>query len=236
MRGALAMLAGLWTARMLRRMKHLRRLGLQEEARQLYRRASWSMGAAVWCAMLLQEGILWRSGLLSWQSGLPLHLCSMTGILTLPMLLSGNDTLWHSALLAGLPGAALALIFPAPPSTPWPGWMALGFYGLHALLICAPLLPLGMGRRIAVQGAAQAWLFWVTAALGISIINRLLSSNYLFLSHPVEGTPLVRLARQGETAYRAWLFGLFTLWMAAQGCLCMLCSRMRQRKKRKNDS
>ena len=209
----------------MRRMQVLRLCGWPGAAKRLYRRCAWTAGLGVILAMLLQEGILWRSGQLTWQTGLPLHLCSLMGVVTLPMLLTGNAWLWHFALYAGMPGAALALVFPAVMATPWPRWTAFGFYTMHALLVFAPLLPLGLGRKPACRGAAQAWLMLLTAGVIAMVVNALAGSNYLFLAYPLAGTPLTLLARDGLWRYRLNLAVLSALVMALEGCTVLLRTR-----------
>ena len=198
----------------LRRMIFLRRCGWPGSAQRLYRKGAWAIGLTVYAAMALQEMMLLGSGQLTWQTGLPLHLCSMMGLLTLPMLLTRNRALWHAALYLGMPGAALALLFPAVIETPWPRLTALGFHMLHVLVFLAPLLPLGLGERPEPRGAVQAWLILALAALMAMAVNGLLGSNYLFLAGAVPGTPLMSFARWGVWWYRGILAGVCTLLIA----------------------
>lgn len=212
----LLIVAGAATGMLLRRMTFLRRCGWHGSAQRLYRRAAWVMGLGAYAAMALQEAVLLGSGLLTWRTGLPLHLCSLTGLLVLPMLLTENRLLWHVSLYLGMPGALLALLFPAVLNTQWPKLTALGFHLLHVLVLLAPLLPLGLGRRPEPRGAAQAWLLMAVTALVVMAVNALLGSNYLFLSGPVEGTPLMGMARWGAGWYRGILAGVCTLVIAAE--------------------
>lgn len=209
-----------------RRMAFLRRCGCPLPARRLYRRASWSLGAGLLSAMALQELLLLGAGQLTWRSGLPLHLCSLMGLLTLPMLLAERPLLWHLSLYAGMPGALLALLFPAVAQTPWPRLTALAFHLMHTLLLLAPLLPLGLGRRPEPRGALHAWGLLLLLALPIMAVNRLLGSNYLFLAFPVPGTPLTALAR-GPVPYPLALLMLSALVLSAEGGVIALISRHR---------
>lgn len=208
-----------------RRMTFLRQCGWPGAAHRLYRRASWLTGGGIWCAMLLQEWVLWRSGQLTWQTGLPLHLCSMMGVLTLPMLLTENRLLWHFALYAGMPGALLALIFPAVLDTPWPELTQLGFHGLHALLFLSPLLPLGLGRQPEAAGALHAWIILLGVGCAAMVVNALLGSNYLFLAGPAPVAPLLFLAQKGIWLYRLALALLSAVVIGAQGMLTFWLSR-----------
>lgn len=206
MQYGLLVVAGTMMGAAMRRMALLRRQGFSRAARRLYQRAALVMGLAAWAAMAAQEAMLLAAGLLTWRTGLPLHLCSLMGVLLLPMLLSGSAFLWHVALFAGLPGGLLALLFPSVMQTPWPQWMRLAFHTLHCMVVLAPLLPLGLGRRPRPSGAAQAGLFLAVLALVDLAVNQLTGGNYLFLSLPAPGTPLSVLARHGVGLYR-WSFG-----------------------------
>ena len=208
-----------------RRMIFLRRCGWHGAAHRLYRRTAWMTGLGVWCAMLLQEALLWGSGALSLRTGLPLHLCSLAGLITLPMLLTENQLLWHIALYAGMPGALLAILFPAVAQTPWPRLTALGFHAMHVLVFLAPLLPLGLGRRPEPSGAAKTWLALMLCGCIVAAVNAALGSNYLFLASPVPGTPLMLLARHGPGIYRLLLAGLCTLLLTLEGLAAAVARR-----------
>lgn len=203
----------------MRRIAFFRRCGYPRAALRRYRRLALALGLTIWGAMLTQETVLLLSGMLTWQTGLPLHLCSLTGLLTLPMLLSESGLMWHFALYLGLPGAALALIFPAVPQTDFPQTARMSFYLLHACLMIAPLLPLSLGRRPTARGAVQAWIALMVLGAAAGAVNAMLGSNYLFLHWPVPGTPLEWLAQGGMGLYRLSLAALTTLLIAAQGAL-----------------
>lgn len=191
-----------------RRIRQLRKAGESAAARRCYRLSAWLLGGTILAAMAVQETILLLSGLLSWQTGLPLHLCSLLGLLTLPALLTRRETLLDGLLLAGVPGALLALLFPAALTTPWPRLTLAAFHTLHAGLVCAPLLPLYDGWRPGPRSALRAWGLLLGAGGAALIANHLTGGNYLFLSGPVAGTPLTWLARWGRGPYRLLLAGL----------------------------
>lgn len=203
--------------------------GNKEAASRRYRRAAWTLGLTVYAAMVAQEGVLLASGALTWQTGLPLHLCAMMGVLSLPMLLSGSRFLWHLSLYLGLPGAAMALLFPAVLSTPWPRITELSFFVLHAGLILAPLMPLCLGRKPQPGGAVSAGVFLLAAGLIVIAVNERLGSNYLFVSWAIPGTPLEGLARQGVTRYRVMLAALCAALLAAEAIGVRLMAGRKQK-------
>lgn len=177
-------------------------------------------------AMALQEALLLLSGQLTWQTGLPLHLCSLLGLLTLPALLIQSETLLNTLFFAGVPGALLALAFPAALATPWPRLSMLAFHILHAGLVCTPVLPFALGWRPYPSGALRAWGVLLAAACTASLVNRFTGGNYLFLSGPVAGTPLTWLYRWGPGWYQAALIALAGLVLALESAMTgLLCGR-----------
>lgn len=222
MQFGLLIVLGAATAKTVRRIRFWYHQGLARTARRWYRRTALSLGGAVWCAMLGQEALLLLSGQLNWTTALPLHLCGMMGVLTLPMLLSSGRFLWHLALYLGVPGAAMALLFPAMVPTPWPGLMAAAFHTLHCLLVIAPLLPLARGWKPSPLGAVQAFGFLLILGGVALTVNALTGANYLFLSLPASGTPLKRLAQGGEGPYRLRLAALCAGVLAVEGLIVWL--------------
>ena len=190
----------------------------------VYRRHAGALASLIYIAMALQEGALYFSGQLTWGTGLPLHLCGLLGVLTLPTLLGRSRILHSAALFVGVPGAALALLFPAVVQTPWPRLTAAAFHTLHAGLICAPWLVMAHGWRPRPADAAQAVLFLPGAATLAMLLNPVTGGNYLFLTRPVSGTPLSLLGRWGLWPYRGLLAllagGVLAMEALLVGLLC----------------
>lgn len=221
------------TLRSCRRIRFWQRMGIPRRAKRCYRRAAWTLGLTVYGAMLTQEAILLACGRLTLATGLPLHLCSLMGVLTLPMLLTRRPWLCHMSVYAGIPGAALALIFPAVLDTPWPMLTALAFHTLHAGLIAAPLLPVALGFQPVPWGAWTTWKRLAVIALCVCFVNALTGGNYLFLAAPVAGTPLVWLSRWGLTVYRLLLALLATLVLVIEGALASMLMNTKKPQERR---
>lgn len=217
--------AALWAA--MRRIVFLRRCGLFPASQRLYRRAAWGLGLTAYIAMAVQEAALFFSRQLTWGNALPLHLCSLMGVLTLPMLLSGHGFLWHVSLYLGPPGALLALLFPAVLPTPWPRLTETAFHLLHCMVVLSPLLPLSLGQTPRPTGAVWAGLFLLLHGLCALGVNALTGGNYLFLSQPASGTPLALLAEQGLTVYRLCLGALAALVLGLEALIIFLCTKNR---------
>ena len=220
----------IFTISTMRRTARLTQAGLLQAANRRYRRAAWTLGLTIWLAMGVQEAALLVSGKLGWHTGLPLHLCSLMGVLSLPMLLTRRPLLMNAALYAGVPGAVLALLFPAVLDTCWPLATTLAFHTLHAGLVCAPLLPMGMGWRPAARGALHAGIVVLAAGLAALAVNPLTGGNYLFLAGPVAGTPLTWLARGSIHLYRLRLTGLAALVLALEAAAVRGANRIGQKR------
>lgn len=201
---------------MMRRITLLRRQGLMAMARRLYLRTACVISGLVWASMLAQELLLLLDGRLTWQTGLPLHLCSAMGVLLTPMLLSGVRPLWHVSLYLGVPGGLAALVFPSIIATPWPDAMRLAFFMTHCMIVLGPLLPMSLGHIPAPSGALHALGFLVLLGLIALAVNGLTGGNYLFLNLPASGTPLALLAGESVTAYRLALLCLCGLVVGAE--------------------
>lgn len=210
-----------------------RRLRVSPGDGRLYRQAAGFLGGGILACMAAQELLLLLSGQLTWASALPLHLCSLMGLLALPALRMRDETLLHALLFAGMPGAALALVFPAVADTPWPRLTAFFFCLMHAGLVCAPLLALAGGWRPEPRGVWRAEGFLFLAALAAMAANALTGGNYLFLAGPVAGTPLVFLSRWGLSAYRLLLALLAFLLLTGEAGLLLLLTRKSRRRTRR---
>jgi len=219
MQYALLIVMGTALGMTMRRIVFWRGCGYYKTARRLYLRAAWMLGGAAYAAMAVQELILLLCGKLSWRTGLPLHLCSAMGLLTLPMLLTGRRLLWHWSLFLGLPGALMAILFPSILSTPWPQVTTLAFHTLHCAVALSPLLPLALGQRPSPWGAASSIVFLLVFACVALGVNALTGGNYLFLNLPAAGTPLSIMAQGGLTAYRVALAAVCAAVLAAEAAL-----------------
>lgn len=204
---------------------HCLRRSPPDGALLLYRSLAWGLGGIVLGAMAVQETILLLAGQLTWVTGLPLHLCSLMGLTVLPALVTRRETLLSALLYAGVPGAALALIFPAVADTPWPGITRFFFLLMHAGIVVSPLLPLAAGWQPRPMGALRAGLFLLGAGIAASITNALTGGNYLFLAGPVAGTPLVLLHRWGGHVYRLLLALLAAFLLTGEAALISLLTR-----------
>ncbi len=171
-------------------------------SRKARRARAWSL---ILCAGLLlsmgtQLYLLWEVDRLDIETAAPLHLCSFSALLCLPMLLNKSQGLFQFVALLGAPAAFLPLAFPAIAHCNHPTLMALSFFRLHTLILCSAFLMWLQGfplptRPRAILLAANAYL------LAVAVFNRFFHTNYLFLYRAPYHTPLAFLAAQGSALY-----------------------------------
>ncbi|NCB05309.1 MAG: TIGR02206 family membrane protein [Clostridia bacterium] len=193
------------------------------------RRGLYRAGCALLCGMLAvsmgtQLWILGLNGLLSVDTALPLHLCSFSAVLALPMLLFKSQRLLAFELYLGAPGALLALCFPAMLQCEQQFWMAVSFYQLHALIVCAPLLLLWSHPQPMPDDPRSTLVLGNAYLLLVSLFNRLFGTNYLFLRRAPLGTPLALWFDQG---YGVYIFALEMAAMLLFTLLSVLYARLR---------
>ncbi|MCL2812659.1 MAG: TIGR02206 family membrane protein [Clostridia bacterium] len=146
---------------------------------------------------------------------LPLHLCSLSAFLTLYLLATGNTACFHFCWYLGMPGAALALIFPAVEPSSWPNLMNTAFMLTHALVAFAPLLLWAQGRKPSPQAAGGVLLAGGAFFALTFFVNNLIHANYMFLLKAPPGTPLAWMESLGRAGYFACLafFTVLTVWV-----------------------
>lgn len=203
----------------MRRIRMLRHVGQIRAARSLYGRYALLLGGAALCAMGGQLALLGVNGMLHLGTALPLHLCSLMGVLLYPALRCGSRRLWEISLYLGVPGGMGALLFPAILSCDQPMLMAFCFHLLHCTVVIGPWLPLSLGWRPRPSGAAVAFGFLFLHACVALSLNHLAGTNYLFLNLPVAGTPLAALGGGSHGAYVASLGAMAAALLCLEGLL-----------------
>lgn len=110
-----------------------------------------------------------------------------------------------------MPGAILALVFPAPAVSRWQTLFTACYMLTHALIVLIGLSAMAMGECPRAGKAPMALIFLQALALTAFFVNRALGTDFLFLSAPPIGTPLVWIGSAGYGAYIACLQGMMTL-------------------------
>ena len=135
---------------------------------------------------------------------LPLHLCSMAMFLCLffawhPDSPAAGELVWGVCFSGGL----AALLFPDWTNMPLYHFQSIHSFLYHALLIQFSLIAVISGMaRPRLRHLWRTMVFLVLAAAVVYPLNLLLRTNYMFLNHPLSGTPLALCARlPGRAGY-----------------------------------
>lgn len=139
---------------------------------------------------------------------LPFHLCSMALWIATIYIWTNNRFFGTVYVLLCVPGALGALIFPDWVAYPFVNYMCIHGFISHGLLV-------GFGVWLVMSGRlCPAWKdFWMPVIFGligfpvITLINNWLGTNYWFLSHPSQGSPMVWII--GITGNRWYFLGYF---------------------------
>lgn len=177
-------------------------------------------------SMGLQLALLAADGLFSLETALPLHLCGLFGVLSIPLLWYASQPLYEaSAFLAG-PAAFLTLFFPAVIDCSHPRLMAFAFSQLHVLVALTPVFLARTGKPLPLH-PRRTLILGSGYLLFICAFNRAFQTNYLFLQAAPANTPLFWLLSHGQTVY---ILSLLMLCMTAFSWLSGLFVRIEERR------
>lgn len=200
------------------------------------RRGNWTvcvMGALLAASMIVTEGLLLHEG--RWREAIPLHLCSVSALVALFVAAGARggalDFLWY----LGLPGALLALVFPAPAVSVHQPLFNLAYAVTHLMIVLIPLAVIARGTLPRAGRAARMLLALQGIALAAFLANEALGTDFLFLSGPPPGTPLVALYAFGVVPYVLALEGMMLAVCLLQGRTARVLTRAFEAvQKRKN--
>jgi len=161
------------------------------------------------CSMSVTEGLLMIQG--RWREAIPLHLCSLSAIAAAALAVSRRQFLINFLWYLGMPGAALALVFPAPASSVCQTLLDSAYFATHALILLIPFCRMAYGMR-PEKGKTMTMLLVLLGAAGFAAaVNKALGTNFLFLALPPAGTPLEAAFSLGYPLYWLTLFALMIL-------------------------
>ena len=183
-----------------------------------------ALGLLLLASMAATVGLLLAEG--RWKEAVPLHLCSISSIVCVAAAFDHRqfflDFLWY----LGMPGAALALVFPAPALCRRQMLLDVSYTLTHALILVIPACLIAFGMRPGTGKTARMLLALLGIAALAGAANRLLGTNFLFLAAPAAGTPLEWIHALGRAPYLLTLFLLMALLCAAMD---RLAGRIRMR-------
>ena len=177
------------------------------------------MACGLGMSMLMQLWLLKLDGMLALETALPLHLCGLFGVLSIPMLWHAPKPLWELSAYLAAPAAFITLFFPAVIPCTYPNLMAFAFYQLHALVALTPVFLTCTGKPLPAR-PQRAFVLGNGYLLFVSAFNNAFQTNYLFLRAAPAHTPLALLFSRDSLFYVcalevlcilvfSWLQGLY---------------------------
>jgi len=158
------------------------------------------LALALAASMLLQLFLLGLDGLLMLETALPLHLCGLFGVLSIPLLWRAPSLVWEASAFLAAPAAFCTLFFPAVMACSHPVLMQFAFSQLHVLVALVPLFLWRTGKPLP-EDPKRTFLAGNGYLLFVGVFNRIFQTNYLFLRAAPAGTPLAALFRRGGAFY-----------------------------------
>lgn len=167
------------------------------------------MGVMILCSMAGTTLMLALQGRI--QEAVPLHLCSVSALAAAMLAFVPAPGIVDFLWLLGMPGAVLALVFPAPAVSRWQTLFTACYVLTHALIVLIGLSALAM-REWPRAGRVPRMLTALQAlAVTAFFANRALGTDFLFLAAPPGGTPLEWIYRADYGLYIAFLQGMMAL-------------------------
>ena len=175
------------------------------------------MGAALVLSLAATMAMMAAQGRA--REAIPLHLCGLSALAAAAVAFGARgfalDFLWY----VGLPGALMALIFPAPAISRWQMALNLSYAATHALIVLIPLAVVARGARPGRDGAPLTLIALQAAGLAAFFVNRALGTDFMFLCAPPAGTPLEAVFAWGYLPYLCTLEGMMLVCCLLMGAL-----------------
>ena len=185
-----------------------------------------AMAAGLIASMGMQLALLWMDDMLTLETALPLHLCGLFGVLSIPLLFHPSAPLWELSAFLAAPAAACTLFFPAVIRCSHPGMMTYAFSQLHVLIALVPVF-LWLNGKPLPWNTRRAFILGSGYLLFVWAFNSAFGTNYLFLRAAPSGTPLEWLLNRGTVFYVCSLSVLcMTVFSCLQGVFCRLNQRL----------
>ena len=179
--------------------------------------------AVLACSVAVTEGLLVIQG--RWQEAIPLHLCSVSAIAAASLACASKQFLLDFLWYLGMPGALLALLFPAPASCVCQPLLNSSYLMTHALILAIPLFKMAYGMRPQPGKTPQMMLSLIVLSGAAALVNGMFGTDFLFLSAPPAGTPLEVIFQFGYPLYIFVLFALMLLCCMGMDALARLLLR-----------
>ena len=152
-------------------------------------------GLAIWIGVqeILKDIIHWATDTLGAEH-LPLHICGISIFFTLIYAFKPGRLTGAYLYGMSMPGALCALIFANWTGYPFLNFSSINSFTIHGELILFVLMVLLSGRLYPdIRKIPQLTLVMVGLAIPMHFVNKALSTNFMFISYPSPGSPLMPL-------------------------------------------
>ncbi|MBO4235832.1 MAG: TIGR02206 family membrane protein [Firmicutes bacterium] len=142
---------------------------------------------------IVKDILFWYAGLITVEH-LPLHFCGISIFFSLWYAFKPNEL--NAAYVYGMsmPGALCALIFPNWTNFPLIHFSSINSFTIHAELILFALLAVTSGRLVPnIKKIPKLFAVIVAMAIPIYFLNKAWGTNFMFISDPSPGSPLMPL-------------------------------------------
>ena len=149
-----------------------------------------SLGVYIFFQEMLKNVVVAAIGEFSW-GYLPFHLCGINILLIFFDTIKQTRIVRNFLYYFGIPGAALALIFPNWTSQPVWNFFHLHSFTIHILIVMYPLILVTSGQvEMNIKSAFKSLILLVGFAIPVYFLNLLWDTNFMFLMRPDSGNPL----------------------------------------------
>ena len=148
------------------------------------------LGSYIFFQEMLKNVIVATVGEFSW-GYLPFHLCGINILLIAFDVIKQTKVVRCFLYYIGLPGAALALLFPNWTTQPVWNFFHLHSFTNHIFIVMYPLLLVTAGQvETSLKAAFKSIILLVALAIPVYGLNLLWDTNFMFLMRPDSGNPL----------------------------------------------
>ena len=149
-----------------------------------------SLGVYIFFQEMLKNVVVAAVGEFSW-GYLPFHLCGINILLIFFDTIKQTKIVRNFLYYFGIPGAALALIFPNWTSQPVWNFFHLHSFIIHILIAMYPLILVTSGQvEMNIKSAFKSLILLVGFAIPVYFLNLLWDTNFMFLMESDSGNPL----------------------------------------------
>lgn len=154
----------------------------------------------------------------SWDE-LPLHICNLSLLVFFIYGLTRWKGLHNYMFAVALPAALLALLFPGFGNLPTYSYYTFESFISHGILVIYPLYLLKLGELVPdFKKLPKLMLALVICAIPIHFVNVVLDTNFCFIEHPLENSPLVFLEDFFHLPYHYCLLAVMgIIWLIVYG-------------------